>query len=426
MSSIAVIGTGYVGLTTGVCFAHLGHDVVCVDVDEDKIRQLENGHVPIHEADLDLLLREGLDAGRLRFTLDHADAVADAEFVYLCVPTPQGDDGSADLTYLEDAVHTMSDALAPGTVVVNKSTVPVGSTVLVEQALERDDIPVVSNPEFLREGSAVADFLNPDRVVVGSDDQQAAQSVARLYLGVQAPVLITDPASAETAKYVSNAFLATKLSFVNAVAAVCEALGANVADVLLAMGYDQRIGHSFMQPGPGWGGSCFPKDTAALIKTSSDRGYDFSLLRGVISVNEEQFNRVIDKISEAVGGGLSGRRIGVLGLAFKAGTDDTRNSPAIEIVERLVERGGRVVAYDPAVRGLPGHLSSVEVAADPYAVAEEADVIAVLTEWTEFRTLDLAKLYSSMTNPSIVDARNLLDPAGVKRAGFSYQGIGLE
>jgi UDPglucose 6-dehydrogenase len=288
VSNLTVIGTGYVGLTTGACFAHLGHQVVCVDIDEQKVEQLSSGHVPIHEDGLELLVNEGLETGRLRFAVGAASSVSGADCVFLCVPTPQADDGSADLSYIEAAAMEISAHLDRGTVVVNKSTVPVGSTNLVEDALKRDDIPVVSNPEFLREGTAVSDFLHPDRVVVGSDDHDAAQRVAGLYLGVQAPILITDPASAETAKYASNAFLATKLSFVNAVAAVCEAVDANVADVLLAMGYDHRIGQTFLQPGPGWGGSCFPKDTKALIKIAEDRGYDFSLLRGVIEVNEDQ------------------------------------------------------------------------------------------------------------------------------------------
>jgi len=258
-STIAVIGTGYVGLTTGACFAHLGHHVVCADIVAEKVERLQRGEIPIHEAGLQEIVRDGLDRGTLSFVLGGENAVADAEFVYLCVPTPQSADGSADLRYLEAAASQISPHLAPGTVVVNKSTVPVGSTLLVEQALGRSDVPVVSNPEFLREGTAVDDFLKPDRVVIGADDQAAAGRVASLYLGVRAPIMVTDPASAETCKYAANAFLATKLSFTNAIAAVCEAVGADVNDVLLGMGYDHRIGHEFLRPGPGWAARAFPR-----------------------------------------------------------------------------------------------------------------------------------------------------------------------
>jgi UDPglucose 6-dehydrogenase len=290
MASIAVIGTGYVGLTTGVCFAHLGHDVVCADVIPEKIDRLSRGEPTILERGLDDLLRAGLKEGRLRFVLGAANAVADAEFIYLCVPTPRGPDGSADMHYIEDAAREIAPRLRDGAVVVNKSTVPVGSTRLVERALGRGDVFVVSNPEFLREGSAINDFLHPDRVVIGSADQSAAIRVASLYIGVPAPFMVTDPASAETIKYASNAFLATKLSFVNAVAAVCEAVGADVNDVVLGMGYDKRIGSEFLRPGPGWGGSCFPKDTRAMLRIAQDAGYDFNLLQGVLTVNDEQWS----------------------------------------------------------------------------------------------------------------------------------------
>ena len=264
-STIAVIGTGYVGLTTGACFAHLGHRVICADVVADKIERLRRGDIPIHEARLEQIVREHLDDGNLSFVLGSEDAVTEADFVYLCVPTPQSADGSADLSYLRAAASEISANLKPGVIVVNKSTVPVGSTLLVEQALGRSDVAVVSNPEFLREGTAVDDFLHPDRVIIGADDQAAASRVASLYAGVRAPIMVTDPASAEICKYASNAFLATKLSFTNAVAALCEAVGADVNDVLLGMGYDHRIGHEFLRPGPGWGGSCIPKDSQAII-----------------------------------------------------------------------------------------------------------------------------------------------------------------
>jgi UDPglucose 6-dehydrogenase len=307
-------------------------------------------------------------------------------------------------------------------VVVNKSTVPVGSTLLVEQALARSDIGVVSNPEFLREGSAVDDFMNPDRVVIGADDQSAATRVASLYLGVRAPIMITDAASAETIKYASNAFLATKLSFVNAVAAVCEVVGADVNDVLLGMGYDRRIGHDFLRPGPGWGGSCFPKDTRAMIRIAEDAGYDFSLLRGVIAVNDEQFERVTEKVARFAGGSLEGVRVGALGLTFKAGTDDLRESPALEILARLVRRGAIVRAYDPAVQHAP--MPGIELVADAYATCDDAAVLVVLTEWDEFKWLDYDKIASTMAHRCVVDARNILDKGALLRRGFSYTGVG--
>ena len=423
MASIAIIGTGYVGLTTGVCFAHLGHDVVCADVDPAKIERLERGESTILEAQLDDLLREGLKEKRLRFVLGAANAVAEAEFVYLCVPTPQGNDGSADMSYIEQAAHQISPVLQPGTVVVNKSTVPVGSTRLVEQALGRGDVFVVSNPEFLREGSAIGDFLKPDRVVIGSDDQSAAIRVASLYIGVRAPVMVTDPASAETIKYASNAFLATKLSFVNAVAAVCEAVGADVNDVVLGMGYDRRIGHEFLRPGPGWGGSCFPKDTRAMLRIAQDGGYDFNLLQGVLVVNDEQFERTAEKVVTMAGGSVDGVTVAVWGLTFKANTDDLRESPALEIIARLAARGAVIKAYDPAVSH-PIDLDGLEVVDDPYGACEGARVLAVLTEWDEFKWLDLDKVAEVMDTRRVVDARNLLDRSALLRRGFAYQAIG--
>src|SRR4051794_22193025 len=355
MGDIAIIGTGYVGLTTGACFAHLGHTVICADVVPEKVEKLKRGEIPILEAGLEDLVREGIQSGRLRFVLGAANAVATSEFHYLCVPTPQGEDGSADLSYIEAAAAEISPLLAAGSIVVNKSTVPVGSTRRVEEALGRSDVFVVSNPEFLREGTAVSDFLHPDRVVIGSDDQSAAIRVAALYIGVAAPLMVTDPASAETIKYASNAFLATKLSFVNAVAAVCEAVGADVNDVVLGMGYDKRIGSEFLRPGPGWGGSCFPKDTRAMLRIAQDGGYDFNLLQGVLAVNDEQFERPAQKVIDMAGGSVAGETIAVWGLTFKAGTDDLRDSPALEVIDRLVARGARVRAYDPAVSELPGH-----------------------------------------------------------------------
>ena len=420
MSRIAVVGTGYVGLTTGACFAHLGHDVVCADIVPEKVERLTRGEIPIVETGLENLVADGLRSGRLRFVLGAAPAVTDAEFVYLCVPTPEGLDGAADLTYLEGAAAEIRDVLIEGAVVVNKSTVPVGSTKVVERVLRRPDVAVVSNPEFLREGTAVHDFLHPDRIVVGSEDQGAAIRVASLYLSVPAPLIVTDPATAELIKYAANAFLATKLSFINAIAAVAEHVGADVAEVVVGIGSDKRIGQEFLKPGPGWGGSCFPKDTKALVRIAEDAGYDFSLLRGVIAVNTEQQERVVAKI-KAAAGELRGARVAVWGLTFKGRTDDRRDSPSIAVIQRLLEAGAEVVAFDPTVSE---PLRGIGFARDPYGACEGAHVLAVLTDWDEFRWLDLTKVAHAMVGTTIVDARNLLDRNEVRRLGFDYVGIG--
>jgi len=425
VADVAVVGAGYVGLTTAACFAHLGHKVVCADIDVARIEALVRGEVPIVEQGLDAVVREGLDSGRLSFVVGAPAAAAQAEFVYLAVPTPQGSDGRADLSYIERAAHEIGPVLAPEAIVINKSTVPVGSTGVVERALERSDVYVVSNPEFLREGSAVQDFLHPDRVVIGADDQSAAIRVASLYVGVPAPLMVTDPASAETIKYASNAFLATKLSFINAVATICERVGADVNDVVLGMGYDKRIGHDFLRPGPGYGGSCFPKDTSALVRIAEDAGYDFALLRSAMAVNEDQFDRVAAKIAELVGGDLSGCRVALWGLTFKARTDDRRESPALHIARRLLDAGAVLQAHDPTVADGPlAELPAIDVTSDPYAACEGAEALVVLTEWDEFRWLDFDKVASIMASPRIMDTRNLLERAALVRRGFVYEGLG--
>jgi len=421
---VAVIGCGYVGLTTGACFAHLGHRVVCADIDEERIERLRKGDVPIVETGLTELVLEGLAGGRLSFVLGAARAAADADFVYLCVPTPQSQDGSADLSYIHAAAAEIGPVLKSEAIVLNKSTVPVGSTRVVEEALQRDDVTVVSNPEFLREGSAVHDFLHPDRIVIGCEDETTAGRVAALFEGMQAPMIVTDPASAETIKYASNAFLATKVSFANAIANLCEAVGADVRDVVLGMGYDKRIGFEFLRPGPGWGGSCFPKDTRALIRIAEDAGYELSLLRGVIEVNENQYERIADKIIRATGGSVDGVRVGALGLTFKARTDDLRDSPALEVLRRLIARGAVVRAYDPAIDTKRLLDIDIELCDDAYAACEGASVVAVLTEWDDFRRLDFRKIAELVERRSIVDARNLLDPPALRRWGFTYEGVG--
>ena len=424
-SRIAVIGTGYVGLTTGVCLAHLGHSVTCADIDTNKIERLSQGEMPIVEAGLSALLAEGLASGRLNFVVGAAAAVADCEIAFLCVPTPQGDDGSADLSYIEAAAVEITGVLPAGAIVVNKSTVPVGSTKVVERVLQRPDVCVVSNPAFLSEGSAMNDFLHPDRVVVGADDRAAAERVAALYASLGARTIVTDPASAETIKYAANAFLATKLSFVNAIAAICEGVGADINDVVDGIGSDQRIGSAFLQPGPGWGGSCFPKDSRALVKIAENAGYEFDLLSGVITVNAQQFDRVARKVADAAGGSLVGTTIAVWGLTFKANTDDLRDSPSLEVVKRLLVAGARVVAHDPTV---PGHRTGVpegvELVGSALDACRGADALCVLTEWDEFRSVVAADAATAMQGRGVVDARNLLDRDAWKAAGFAYQGIG--
>ncbi|TVR24130.1 MAG: UDP-glucose/GDP-mannose dehydrogenase family protein [Ilumatobacter sp.] len=431
--TIAVIGTGYVGLTTGACFAHLGHHVICADVDVRKIERLDAGEIPIVEEGLAEIVAGARSAGRLEFVVGASTASERADIVFLCVPTPQGDDGSADLTYIEMAAAEIGPSLRSGAVVVNKSTVPVGSTRVVERVIRRDDVTVVSNPEFLREGTAVHDFLHPDRVVIGSVDRAAAERVAALYDGVDTEMVITDPASAETIKYAANGFLAMKISFVNAIAAMCEAVGADVASVVHGIGTDRRIGSAFLNPGPGWGGSCFPKDSRALVKIAQEHGYNFTMMRGVIDVNDEQRSRMIHKVVRALGGHdrhvLHGATIGVLGLTFKAGTDDLRDSPALAIISELRRAGAVVKAYDPTtVPPVDDHRSSALVGIELCATAIEAltgvEVALVLTEWPEFRELDLDKAAEVMVGTVVVDTRNLLDPAAVTATGLSYDGVG--
>jgi UDPglucose 6-dehydrogenase len=432
-TSIAIVGTGYVGLTTGACLAQLGHQVTCADIDADKIELLNRGEIPIVEEGLADVVAAARAAGRLEFVLGAATAAAVADVVFLCVPTPQGEDGSADLSYIQAAATEIGPSLRPGSIIVNKSTVPVGSTRVVERAVRRDDVHVVSNPEFLREGTAVQDFLNPDRVVIGAADRTAAERVAALYDGLDVKILITDPASAETIKYAANGFLAMKISFVNAVAAMCEAVGADVAAVVEGIGSDTRIGPAFLNPGPGWGGSCFPKDSRALVRIAQDHGYNFSMMRGVIEVNDQQRSRMVDKVIRALDGHersvLSGSRVGVLGLTFKAGTDDLRDSPSIAVIRDLIHFGAEISAYDPTVVD-PLHparaaaLEGITLCTDPYAAAADADVVVILTEWPQFKELDMDKLATLMAGKAIVDTRNVLDPVAVRSAGLVYDGVG--
>jgi UDPglucose 6-dehydrogenase len=431
---IAVIGTGYVGLTTGACLASLGHRVVCGDVDPDKIDRLRRAEVDILEPRLAELVAEGLAAGRLSFVVGAKETLTahedGAEIVYLCVPTPMGVGGVADLGTVESVIDDVRDLLPSGTVVVNKSTVPVGTAERTKELLKRTDVSVVSNPEFLREGSAVDDFLNPDRIVVGCDEQDAAERVSALYARLGAPTVLTDAASAELVKYAANCFLAMKLSYVNAMAELCERLGANIADVTEGMGYDRRIGQAFLSPGPGWGGSCLPKDTSAMLQVADSADFEFRLLRATIDTNERQRQRIVDKIRLAVtgkrNGSLSHMRLGLFGLTFKANTDDLRDSPALAVAAMLRQAGAELVAYDPAVRSdtIRPEIGSVTVVDDPYLVGKEADGLVILTEWPEFRTLDWPKLAEGVRNQVVVDTRNLLDKDVVQRAGFTWTGLG--
>jgi UDPglucose 6-dehydrogenase len=400
---------------------------MCTDVDADKVKRLAHGDVDIVEPGLSELVAEGLAAGRLSFAVGNAGAVADAEVVFLCVPTPMGVGGVADLSVVESVVEEIRDRLAPGTVVVNKSTVPVGTAERMVELLGRDDLAVVSNPEFLREGSAVADFLKPDRIVVGGAKQDAAERVAGLYARLGAPTVLTDVASAELVKYAANCFLAMKLSYVNALAELCDRLGADIADVTEGMGYDRRIGQAFLSPGPGWGGSCLPKDTAAMLQLADAADFEFRLLRATIDTNTRQRQRMVDKVRFAVtgrrDGSLSRLRLGILGLTFKAGTDDLRDSPALAVAALLRQAGATLVGYDPAV-GTEAEFESVNLVDDPYLVARDADALVVLTEWPEFRTLDWSRMAGLVRRPIVVDTRNLLDPDTIRLAGLTWVGLG--
>jgi UDPglucose 6-dehydrogenase len=426
---VAVIGAGYVGLPTAATLAHFGHSVVLAEHDPGKIETLRRGRSPIVETGLDELIAGGVASGNLSFTASAVEAVQGAQFVFLCVPTPQSADGSADLSFVETAAKEIATHLSAGAIVVNKSTVPVGSATFVEQVIGRSDISVVSNPEFLREGTAVLDSLKPDRIVVGADDPAAAAKVGELFSTTAAPLIVTDTTTSETIKYASNAFLATKLSFVNALAGLCEEVGADARDVLLGLGYDKRIGFEFLRPGPGWGGSCLPKDTRALLHIAREAGYDFSLLAGAIASNDEQLTRVIGKVEQMCGGSVDGVTVGVWGLTFKANTDDRRDSPSLQITRRLVDKGASVQAFDPTVDAdlePADDLRGLQLRGDPYEAAAGACALVVLTEWDEFRWLDFTRVHALMAKPCIVDARNLLDPAAVRRMGFRYTGIGRQ
>ena len=418
MSKIAVIGTGYVGLTTSIGLASLGHKVFGYDLDPAKVEMLQAGQLPIHEPGLGEILTAGIESGNLQITSVLSEAVSEADFVFTCVPTPQDEDGSADLSYVISASAAMKEFLKPGAVVVTKSTVPVGSAQVVEDAIGRSDVEVASNPEFLREGAAVHDFNHPDRIVVGARSTEVAQKVMDLYSKIDCPKILTSQATAELIKYASNSFLAIKLSYVNDIAALCEAVGADSHEVLHGMGLDTRIGNRFLEPGPGWGGSCFPKDAKALESIASNFGVGLPLITSAIASNEAAHKRVADRVTDALGGSLSGKTIAVLGLTFKANTDDTRESPAIAVIEHLVQGGAKVVAYDPMVTKY--ELAGLSLADSAVAAASGADALVVLTEWPVFRTVDSAEILQAMTGNVVVDTRRVLDQAKWQAAGAVF------
>lgn len=425
MSNLAVIGTGYVGLTAGACLAGKGHRVVCVDRDADKVQQLTAGDVPIVEEGLADLVADGIAADRLSFTTQLVDAVSGVDGVLLSLPTPTNSDGSTDLTALEVVCRELGEVLAGGTVVVVRSTVPVGTARRLPEMLGRSDLPVVANPEFLREGNAVSDFLTPDRIVVGSDDPDAAALVVGFYRSLDAPVVVTDPSAAEMIKYASNAYLVTRLSFINSIAAVCEGLDADVDAVVEGLGLDHRIGSAYLRPGPGWGGSCFPKDTRSLVDSARRGGYEFRFLEAAIAVNEEQFDRMVAKVAVATGGSLQGRIVAAWGLSFKAGTDDHRDSPAVAVIERLLAAGARVVAHDPTVVGPSDELpAGLELATGPLEACAGADALVLLTEWPEFAEVDPGAVADALARPAVVDTRGVLDRGRWEQAGLHVGSIG--
>jgi UDPglucose 6-dehydrogenase len=431
LSKVAVIGAGYVGLTTGACLADLGNDVIVVDINREKIAQLQAHKVPFYEPGLNELVERNARAGRLRFTTAYEDAVPGAEYAIIAVSTPEGEGGEADLSYVEAAANSIANCMDGPLVVVNKSTVPPLTGDMVSSALRKPNrghsAAVVSNPEFLREGSAIHDFMHPDRVVIGSHDREAAEKVARLYAPLDAPILITPNIyTAEMVKYASNAFLAARISFINEIARICERVDADAKLVAEGMGLDKRIGPSFLDAGIGYGGSCFPKDVKALAALAERFDYHPELLHAVMDINRDQRMLVIDKLRECLET-LPGRVVGLLGLAFKPNTDDLREAPSIDIAKVLLAAGAQVRAYDPAAMERSRTiLPDVEYMEDAYEVAAGADALVVVTEWNEFRDLDLSRVKQSMRRPVVIDGRNIYDPAVMRRLGFTYRGIGRE
>ena len=429
---IAVIGTGYVGLVTGACFAEFGVDVTCVDVDSEKIDRLAAGVMPIYEPGLEQLVAKNKNAGRLRFTTDAKHAIEQSLVIFLAVGTPPKDDGSPDLSFVESAARSIAQCMNGYKVIVTKSTVPIGTGERLRELIRsnqnaRVNFGIVSNPEFLREGAAINDFMRPDRVVIGSRDEEAIAIMRDLYRPlylIEAPFVITSLEAAELTKYAANAFLATKISFINEVANLCEKIGCDVHDVARAMGMDRRIGGKFLHPGPGFGGSCFPKDTRALASVARQFDSDCLIVEAVIEVNRRQQHSMLPKIKKLVGD-LSDKKIAVLGLAFKPETDDMREAPSVEIIRGLTKQGARVCAYDPvAMSEAQRILPEIEYAEDEYAAVKDADALVFVTEWNQFRALDMSRIRDLMKNPKIADLRNIYDPADMRELGFDYVGVG--
>jgi UDPglucose 6-dehydrogenase len=429
---IAMIGTGYVGLVSGACFADFGHNVCCIDKDAGKIDGLNAGRMPIWEPGLEALVAANAERGRLTFATDLENAVENAEAVFIAVGTPaRRGDGHADLTFVFDAVRELAKVIRPGTVVVTKSTVPVGTGDEIARILREervDDVSVASNPEFLREGAAIADFKHPDRIVVGAEDDRAREVLREIYRPLflnRAPILFTGRRTAELTKYAANAFLAVKISFINEIADLCEAVDADVQEVARGIGLDNRIGPKFLHAGPGYGGSCFPKDTLALLQTADKAGIDQRIVRTTVNVNDDRKASMVERVSRAVGGDLKGKRIGVLGLAFKPNTDDMRDAPSIPLVKALVERGAEVSAFDPVARHQAERVfNGIEFADDAYKAAAGADAVVIVTEWDEFRALDLKKIANSLRGKVLVDLRNVYDRSEAEEAGLAFFGIG--
>jgi UDPglucose 6-dehydrogenase len=429
---IAMIGTGYVGLVSGACFADFGHSVCCIDKDAAKIDGLNAGVMPIWEPGLEAIVKANAERGRLTFSKELGVDVANAEAVFIAVGTPaRRGDGHADLTFVFDAVRELAKVIRPGTVVVTKSTVPVGTGDRIEQILREEgvtDVSVASNPEFLREGAAIADFKHPDRIVVGAEDERAREVLKEIYRPLflnRAPILFTGRRTAELTKYAANAFLAVKISFINEIADLCEAVDADVQDVARGIGLDNRIGPKFLHAGPGYGGSCFPKDTLALLQTADAAGVDQRIVRTTVQVNDDRKAHMVERVATALDGDLKGKRIAVLGLAFKPNTDDMREAPAIPLVNGLVERGAQVSAFDPVAREQAEKIfKGIEFAPDAYAAAAGADALVIVTEWDEFRALDLEKIAGSLRGKVLVDLRNVYDRDEAEEAGLTYFGIG--
>ena len=429
---VAMIGTGYVGLVSGACFADFGHTVTCIDKDAGKIARLEQGEIPIFEPGLDDLVARNVREGRLLFSTEAAKAVREADAVFIAVGTPsRRGDGHADLSYVYAAAEEIAGQIDGFTVVVTKSTVPVGTgdeiEAILRRALPDGDFAVVSNPEFLREGAAIEDFKRPDRVVVGTEDERAQAVMRELYRPLnlnETPILFTSRRTSELTKYAANAFLAMKITFINEMADLCEALDADVQQVARGIGLDKRIGAKFLHAGPGYGGSCFPKDTLALVRTAADAGSPIRLVETTVAVNDARKKSMADKIVKALGGDVKGRRIGILGLTFKHNTDEMRDAPSLDIVPALIAGGAVVQAYDPEGHEARQLLRDVEFKSGPYEAAEDADVLVILTEWDQFRALDLDRVKLLMRRPLVVDLRNIYRPAEMKARGFEYRSVG--